>query len=151
TIIEALLRRERQLLKKTREFRQTANDDKERRYEISRLLEQNSKAFRMLLAGLSRPAGLESYREALEALTLVANAGWAQLALCDEKGKVTERILAAHPTTQPHPPNYLAEQYMQQVVTGNAIVNRPGNAAALADDSVLGSVRKRQPAFLGHP
>ncbi len=151
SILEALLRRERQLLKKTREFRQTSQDDKERRYETTRRLEQTNLAFRKLLTALARPESLETYRQALEALAVVANAGWAQLALCDESGAVIQRVLASHPSAESFPPNYLAEQQMQQVITGNALMNRPGTAPAGDGDGSGGSQRKPQPAFLGLP
>jgi len=151
TILEALLRRERQLLRKTREFRQTAYDDKERRYETTRRLEQTNLAFRKLLLALSRPDSLESFKQALEALTVVADAGWAQLALCDESGRVTQRILASHPSEESHPPNYLAENLMNEVLKENRLVSHSGTFVS-SDDMGGGSVaqRKKQ-AFIGLP
>jgi len=151
TILEALLRRERQLLRKTREFRQTAYDDKERRYETTRRLEQTNLAFRKLLLALSRPDSLESFKQALEALTVVADAGWAQLALCDESGRVTQRILASHPSEDSHPPNYLAENLMIEVLSENRLVSRFGTFVSADEAGGDGGQQKKKQAFIGLP
>lgn len=159
SIMEALLKRERELLRKTREFRQTAQDDKERRYETTRRLEQTNLAFRKLLSALARPESLDSFKQALEALTVVADAGWAQLAICDEHGRITQRVLASHPSVRSYPPNYQAEQLVQMVIAENRIINRPGSAGPAASVGASGDdtptdadpARSRVTAYLGLP
>ena len=74
SITAALLRREQELLKKSREYRASVHDDKRRRFETVRRLERMNLAFRKLLGLVARPPGRELFQEGIEALAMATDA-----------------------------------------------------------------------------
>ncbi|MGI8906432.1 MAG: GAF domain-containing protein [Candidatus Sumerlaeaceae bacterium] len=125
SILDALLKRERELIKKSREFRQAVQDDKRRRYESVRRLEQVNQAFKKLLGALARPPGMEVFQRGIEALSVVVEASYGAVNLLNESGRYRESIMTGDaPGGTEGTRDFLEQRYiiLEQVVRGNRIV-----------------------------
>ena len=128
SILDALLKRERELIKKAREFRQSVQDDKRRRYESVRRLEQVNQAFKKLLGALARPPSIEVFQRGIEALTVVVEAGYGAVNLLDDAGRYRESIMTGTAPGGTEAATDFLEQrnvLLEQVVQGNCILHIP--------------------------
>ncbi len=158
SIIGALLRREQELLKKSREFRNAVQEDKKRRYETVRRLEQMNHAFRKVLALVARPPGRELFAQGVEALALAVRSSYAAIHLPESGAANHERIAAGTPPgPADDPAAFFAQRWplVESVIRENKIVTVTDMAARLRRAGAAGGETPPRRAtfsnFLGVP
>lgn len=155
SILDALLKRERELIRKSREFRQSATDDKGRHYEAMRRLEQVNQAFKKLLGTLARPPGPDMFQRGLEAVAGVCKAEYAALHLLDESGRGRETIrTGAVPGGESRSADWARQRWLllEPVVRDNRILSLPRNEISRHLGSAGADTKGRAiTSFLGVP
>lgn len=155
SIIQALLRREQELLKRSREYRAWVQEDKRRRYESVRRVEQMNHAFRKVLGLVARPPGRDLFQRGLEALSLALGASYGAVHLPEVAGPDHEGIVAGIvPGTSGAEEDFFRQRWplVERILRENRVV-LVNDVAALVRRS--GGEGKQQPfvlhSFLGVP
>lgn len=154
SIIAALLKREQELLKKSREYRNSVQDDKRRRYDTVRRLEQMNHAFRKMLGLVARPPGRELFQRGVEALALALRASYAAVHIPDGRIRSQEAIATGTP---PGPPDSNHEKFFEERAALIERVIRDNRVLSINDMNnwskrgAKGGNRSSLSSFLGVP
>lgn len=92
SLVTSLLQREGELIGQTMQTRRHAVDDRRKRMEWVKRLEQLNRAFMKLISVLARPFGLEIFQRGLEAVAAVVSANYGAIVSVDDQGQIKESI-----------------------------------------------------------